>query len=153
VAALPDPNVALIEGDLREITREAIRAAAGLPDDGAFDVILSDMAPYTSGEHLRDHHRSVRLCEAVLDRVPDLLKPGGHVVMKVFEGTAYPDLLARLRRMFRTVKGFKPKASRDTSTEIYVIAHGFRGRDTTAPTEDAAPERALPPRKPSTGWS
>ena len=61
--------------------------------------------------------------------------------------------LARLRRMFRTVKGFKPKASRDTSTEIYVIAHGFRGRDTTAPTEDAAPERALPPRKPSTGWS
>jgi len=56
-----------------------------------------------------------------------LLKSGGALVMKVFEGEAYPDLLKRSRLLFRGVKGFKPKATRDVSREMYVIGTGYRG--------------------------
>jgi 23S rRNA (uridine2552-2'-O)-methyltransferase len=66
----------------------------------------------------------VRLVHALLDRVPGLLAPGGALVAKVFEGEAYPDLLARVKELFETVKGFKPKASRDESREMFIVAKG-----------------------------
>lgn len=95
-------------------------------DRARFNVILSDMAPSTSGD-LSDHFRSVELCDRVLELAPSVLKPGGSLCMKVFEGEAYPDLLRRTQALFRGVKGFKPKATRDVSREMYVIATGFKG--------------------------
>jgi 23S rRNA (uridine2552-2'-O)-methyltransferase len=117
-----EKNISLLQGDLTETAAEQLRDGGKL-----FDVVLSDMAPNTTGDRLVDHHGSVRLCDAVLERCVDVLKPGGILVMKVFEGEAYPDLLQRTRDRFAKVKGFKPKASRDSSTEMYVIAEGFKG--------------------------
>ena len=68
--------------------------------------------------------------------------------MKVFEGEAYPDLLTRTRELFESVKGYKPKASRAISREMYIIAHGFRGPGVEQRPDTAIPER----RRPSPGW-
>ncbi|MEC9372968.1 MAG: RlmE family RNA methyltransferase, partial [Planctomycetota bacterium] len=91
-----------------------------------FDVVISDMAPNTSGAGSSDHFLSVRLCDRVLEMLPRVLKGGGKCAMKVFEGEAYKDLLDRTGEMFAEVKGFKPKASRDVSREMYIVAAGFR---------------------------
>ncbi len=136
-----EPNVRMIEGDLTAARPEELRG--GLE---AFDVILSDMAPSTTGDRTIDHHGSVRLCEAVLDRCSDVLRPGGKAVMKVLEGEAYPQLLARTKAMFEKVKGFKPKASRGESTEIYIIAEGFNAQNA-----QSLPKLPNVPPKP-TGW-
>ncbi len=121
------PCVRTIVGDINELTPEALKTAAeGSP--APFDTVLSDMAPSTSGGGggSSDHFLSVRLCDRVLDLAPAVLRPAGNLVMKVFEGEAYPDLLKRTAHMFLSAKGFKPKASRDVSREMYVIATHFR---------------------------
>ncbi len=118
-----------------------------------FDVILSDMAPSTEGGGggITDHFRSVELCRRVLEILPKVLRPGGHVVMKVFEGEAYPDLVRDAGRLFKEAKGFKPQASRDVSREMFVIAIGYE------PAMKAMPRRANPaiakaPPAPIAGW-
>ena len=112
-----------------------------------YDAVLSDMAPNTSGAG--DHFRSVRLCEAILERLPGLLRPGGSLVYKVFEGEQYPDLLARTGAMFARCKGLKPRATREVSTEIYVVAGGYEPalRHTSRPGGIAPP-----PPGPGRGW-
>lgn len=120
-----DARVHLIEGDLTKTPGSELLSFLG--EGRKFDVVLSDMAPSTTGERTLDHFGSIRLCEAVLDRVPEVLRQGGKVVMKALEGEAYPDLLARCKEMFETAKGFKPKASRSESTEMFVIAEGYKG--------------------------
>lgn len=145
-----EPYVHIVEGDIREI--DPAEFLAFLPGSKThFDVILSDMAPYTTGERTRDHHRSARLCGDVLDRCPDLLRPGGNVVMKVLEGETYPDLLTRTGACFDKVKGFKPKASRSVSTEMYIVAHGFISRSDVDPVDRA--DVFTPPPRPPSGWS
>ena len=143
------PNVTLLEADLREIELESIGGTM-------FDVVLSDMAPDTTGDHFGDHHRSIRLCNELLDRAHIWLRPGGNLVMKVFEGEAYRDLLDRAGAMFSKAKGFKPVASRGESVEMFVICAGQlsaaeRDQDGGGPTEA---EQIAPPRpKPGPGWS
>ena len=121
---------------------------------GRFDVILSDMAPATTGARPVDHNASVSLCDGLLNRCNELLAEDGNLVMKVFEGEEYAQLLVRTRTLFDKVKGFVPKASRAQSTEIYIVCKGFLGRDAS---ENDMRERtkdfdALPRRKPSRGW-
>lgn len=143
-------HVAVLHGDLFGAAAEDLLAAAG-PDVPAFDVVLSDMAPSTTGDRTIDHHGSMRLCHAVLDRCRDVLRDGGDGVMKAFEGEAYPELVARCRTCFDSVKGYKPKASRAISTEMYIVCRGYRGA-----ASDPAPEEqagvAPPPPKPAAGW-
>lgn len=139
-----EPNVRIMQGDVTSIP--AATLLEGLPHK-LFDVILSDMAPDTTGDPFGDHHRSVRLCEALLDRCPELLRPRGNLVMKVFEGGSYPELLQRFRSLFRYAKGFKPKASRNESVEMYLVGHGY-----LAVEEKHERDPSLPPRKPSKGW-
>ncbi len=154
----PIKNVSLIEGDFCDEPVESL-----LPTDVShgdrrlFDVVLSDMAPSTTGDRNIDHHQSIRLCHSVLDRCSDLLAPGrgsggGSVVMKVLEGEAYPELLARVRRLFDSAKGFKPKASRAISTEIFLIGQGYRGPDEETRPSEAGDAHAPGKRKPSPGW-
>lgn len=121
------PNAVTIEGDAVKID-PADLLAAGVVKPSRYDCVLSDMAPSTTGGAggLGDHFQSIRLCEAVLAIVPNVLLPGGNLAMKVFEGEAYKDLLDTTGTMFEKVKGFKPAASRDASREIYIVAHGFR---------------------------
>ncbi len=116
-----EPNVHVIQGDLTEIDPGALLGESGR----LFDCVLSDMAPPTTGHG--DHFRSVHLCEAILDRLPLLLRPGGSLAMKVFEGEAYPDLVRLTASMFKEAKGFKPRASRMVSSETYIVGKGFMG--------------------------
>lgn len=147
------PNIRTLEGDVSTVDPSVLLQATG-DSSRLFDVILSDMAPNTSGDPSGDHHRSVRLCEAVLDRAERLLRPGGNLVMKVFEGEAYPDLLKRAGSMFESAKGFKPKASRSESAEMYIIASEFQPRAAKRDCDqDESLSRPLPGQKPSPGWS
>jgi 23S rRNA (uridine2552-2'-O)-methyltransferase len=93
------------------------------------DVVLSDMAPSTTGHAATDHLRTVALAEAALLVAERLLKPGGAFVAKVFQGGAEGALLAQLKRNFVEVRHAKPPASRAQSPETYVVAKGFRGRE------------------------
>jgi hypothetical protein len=85
----------------------------------------------------------------MLDRLPFLLRTGGHAAMKVYEGADYPALLARAKALFDEARGFKPKASRAESVEMFVVCRGYRG-----PKREDSPERdpSLPTRAPSKGW-
>jgi 23S rRNA (uridine2552-2'-O)-methyltransferase len=92
------------------------------------DVVLSDMAPSTTGHAATDHLRIVALAEAAFSVAADLLKPGGSFVVKVFQGGAEGTLLAELKRSFTELRHAKPPASRAQSAETYVVAKGFGGR-------------------------
>jgi len=110
-----------------------------------FDVILSDMAPNTTGTRTIDHHGSVHLCNTALNLATSLLKPHGNVVMKVFEGEVYPELLERCSTMFEQAKGFKPKASRAISTEMFIVCLDR--------FEEVATKISLATTPPTSGWS
>ena len=115
-------NSVTMLADVNEVTPEALLEHT---NGERFDAIISDMAPNTSGHG--DHFRSVRLCERALDLAEDVLRKGGNLTMKVFEGEQYPDLLQETSRRFENCKGFKPKSSRDVSREMFIVAAGFRG--------------------------
>lgn len=115
------PTVTAIQGDIYKTAAPVLTGPAG----GLFDAVLSDMAQDTSGHG--DHFLSVRLCRRALELLPSLLKPGGNLAMKVFEGEQYPSLLKETAALFRDAKGFKPKASREVSKEMYIVAHGYKG--------------------------
>jgi len=91
------------------------------------DVVLSDLAPETTGHRQTDHLRIVHLAELAHDFARETLAPDGIFLAKVFQGGAEGELLTALRRDFRSVKHVKPPASRQQSPETYVLATGFRG--------------------------
>jgi 23S rRNA (uridine2552-2'-O)-methyltransferase len=95
---------------------------------GPPDVILSDMAPNTTGHRQTDHLRIVGLIETAMDFALDVLAPGGAFVTKAFQGGETGPLLARLKQNFVQVRHIKPKASRAESSELYLLATGFKGR-------------------------
>jgi len=94
---------------------------------GKVDLVLSDMAPNTTGHGATDHLRIVALAELALDFARHVLAPGGGFVAKVFQGGAERTMLAALKRNFAAVRHAKPPASRKESSELYVVATGFRG--------------------------
>ncbi|MEQ8248420.1 MAG: RlmE family RNA methyltransferase [Alphaproteobacteria bacterium] len=93
------------------------------------DVVASDMAAPSTGHPQTDHLRIMALCEAALDLARYFLAPGGAFVAKVLQGGAENALLDQMKRDFRVVKHFKPKASRSGSAEMYVVATGYRGAE------------------------
>ena len=95
---------------------------------GEVDVVLSDMAPNTTGHRQTDHVRIMALAELAADFARVVLAPGGAFLCKVLQGGAEPALLAQLKRDFTVVKHVKPAASRADSAELYLLATGFRGR-------------------------
>lgn len=94
---------------------------------GEADVVISDMSPNISGSYTTDHARSIYLCEAALAFAHRVLRPGGNFVVKVFEGDLFPGFLAKVRADFHVVHAFAPAASRDASSEVFVVGKGFRG--------------------------
>ena len=113
---------------LEEGADDAVKVALG----GGADVVLSDMAAPSSGHRATDHLRIVALCEAAAHFSFDVLAPGGTFVAKVLQGGAENQLLALLKRRFRSVAHVKPPASRKDSAEMYVVASGFRAEETDA---------------------
>ncbi|MCP5080565.1 MAG: RlmE family RNA methyltransferase [Alphaproteobacteria bacterium] len=94
---------------------------------GPADVVMSDMAAHASGHRKTDHLKIIALCEVALDFACDVLKPGGVFVAKVLQGGTEHELLAIMRKSFRSVAHLKPDASRSDSAELYVLAKDFRG--------------------------
>lgn len=90
------------------------------------DVVLSDMAPNTTGHAVTDHLRIMGLLEEAYHFAREILKSGGAFVAKVFQGGSERELLALMKKDFALVKHAKPKASRTDSSEMYVVAMGFR---------------------------
>jgi 23S rRNA (uridine2552-2'-O)-methyltransferase len=119
--ALPDARI--VVGDVMTIDPAELRGE--LP---AFDVVLSDMAPDTSGIRNLDQARSEALFERALELAVALLAPGGHFVGKLFQGPDFKRLTEAVRARFTLAKTAKPAGSRQISIEQYVIGKGFRGR-------------------------
>lgn len=121
----PIPNVTILmhdfaQDDAPELLMEALSGRRP-------QVVLSDLAPETTGHRATDHLRIVALVELALDFAQKTLAPGGTFLAKVFQGGADSELLALMRRDFASVKHVKPPASRSESPETYVLATGFRG--------------------------
>lgn len=95
--------------------------------DGLVDVVLSDMAPNTTGHKQTDHLRIMAVVEAGYYFALEVLKPDGVYVAKVLQGGAQNTLLAEMKKHFKTIKHIKPPASRKESAEQYLVAIGFKG--------------------------
>ena len=91
------------------------------------DVVMSDMAANTTGMHSIDHLRIMNLLELAYDFACQVLNPGGVFVAKIFQGGTENEFLAQIKRDFSVVKHAKPDASRKDSSEMYVVATGFKG--------------------------
>jgi 23S rRNA (uridine2552-2'-O)-methyltransferase len=110
-----------------DIHDPAVSAAIKAELGDLADIVLSDMAPSTTGHAKTDHLRIVALAEAAFSVASEILRPGGAFIAKVFQGGAESGLLAQLKQAFAEVRHAKPPASRAESAETYVIAKGFRG--------------------------
>ncbi len=123
----PIEGVTIIKGDIRAPENQA--KIIELAPNG-LDLILSDMAPDTTGVHYADTENSALLVHLALDMAEKLLKPGGNFVAKVFEGVEYQQLLQRTRKLFGFAKSFNPKASLARSREIFMVAQDFKPQST-----------------------
>jgi len=118
------PGVEFVQGDFRE--PEVFDKVLGLLPARQVDVLLSDMAPNLSGVDAIDQPRSLHLAELAVEMAEGVLKPGGHALIKVFQGSGFTELLQSVRRRFGRVKLIKPEASRSRSPEMYLLAMQFR---------------------------
>jgi len=107
-------------GSVFDVSDEDILEALGGPPD----LVMSDMAPRTSGNRFTDHVRQMELAEQAHVLAARLLAPGGHFIAKVFEGEEAPDFVSRVRLGFGKTKRVKPKATRKESVEFFVVAMG-----------------------------
>ena len=98
---------------------------------GPPDAVLSDMAPNTVGHRRTDHLRIMGLIEAAADFAIAVLRPGGAFVAKAFQGGETSLVMALLKQNLADVKNFKPQASRADSSEVFLVATGFKGRNPT----------------------
>lgn len=128
LACEPIEGVAILEMDfMDDAAPDRLKAMLG----GPADLVLSDMAANTVGHRATDHLRIIALVEAAAYFAVEVLAPGGAFLAKVFQGGTEGDVLTLLKRDFAVVKHLKPAASRAGSSEMYVLATGFRGRKET----------------------
>src|SRR5580698_4811277 len=119
---IPVAGAEFIEGDFMD---EGMEARLTEMLGGKADLVLSDMAPNTTGHVATDHIRIMALADTALAFATEILIPGGAFVAKLFQGGAERDMLNTLKLRFRTVRHAKPPASRKDSKEMYVVATGF----------------------------
>jgi 23S rRNA (uridine2552-2'-O)-methyltransferase len=120
---IPVAGAQFIEGDF---AAEGMDARLQEMLGGQADLVLSDMAPNTTGHVATDHIRIMALADMALAFAGEVLRPGGAFVAKLFQGGAEREMLNTLKLRFRTVRHAKPPASRKDSKEMYVVATGFR---------------------------
>lgn len=118
-------DIIFIQGDF---TEEAIlQQLLDVLDGQKVDVVLSDMSPNLSGQKMIDQPRIAYLLDIALDCVDKILKPGGSLLAKFFQGEGIDDIMLTMKRRFKVFKTRKPKASRPKSREIYLLGRGFLG--------------------------
>lgn len=123
---IPISGITFLQGDMTdEISLEEIINSL---DGKKADVVLSDMSPDISGNYSVDHARSIYLCEQALMTANQILKPGGHFICKAFNGEYLQDFIKMTKEKYKKVYQYIPKASRKTSSEIYIIAKFLQNR-------------------------
>jgi len=124
------PGVHFFVGDFmtQEAPQKIIELLKTIPHNknGLSDVVMSDMAANTTGDHYTDHMRIIALLEEALQLAQQILKDGGSFVGKIFQGGSSDEILKQLRQNFSVVKYFKPDSSRKDSSETYLVATGFK---------------------------
>lgn len=116
-------DVEFVQGDF---TEEAVfNQLLDLVGDKKADLVISDMAPNMSGMQAVDQPRSMYLAELALDMAREVLRPGGAIVFKVFQGEGFDQLLGEMRSDFGKVVTRKPSSSRSRSREVYLVAKSF----------------------------
>ena len=120
----PIEGVHYIQGDFREeaVLAQLEEAMGG----GKADVVVSDMAPNLSGHVATDGARVAVLIEMAVDFAINNMKPEGALVVKLFHGSGYNELVDLFKQTFKVVKPIKPKASRDRSAEIFLVGMGLK---------------------------
>ena len=118
-------NVRLVTGDIAD---PDVRTALDRELDGPADVVLSDLAPKLTGIRDTDQARAEELALQAQQIAHDLLRPGGSFLCKVFMGPGYEGIVSRVRQHFDTTATRRPDATRKGSSELYLVARGFRGR-------------------------
>lgn len=121
----PIAGVEFIQGDFREdqVLCALEQRLGGTP----VDLVISDMAPNISGVAAIDQARCSLLCELALDFARRHLRPGGDLLVKAFHGAGFEELRTTMREVFAQVQVRKPKASRDRSSEVYLLGRGKKG--------------------------
>lgn len=120
---LPEKNISFIRGDIREErTRQLLLTELGRK----VDLIVSDMAPNLSGIRFQDHYNSYELAEQAFKLCRHVLRENGDFVVKIFPGEELEQFKENLKGSFAQVKVFSPDATRKGSSEVYLIAKGFR---------------------------
>ncbi len=121
---LPAKNVVLIQGDITAPNVQSmIREALG----GEADVVTSDLSPNLTGIGFQDHLRSCELTRTALAVARELVRPGGVFLAKIFQGEDLESVVTELKGEFERTRRVVPRASRKASSEIYLLAQGFRG--------------------------
>lgn len=122
----PIRGVEFIQGDFTDA--EVLATLEKTLDNTPVDLVISDMAPNMSGIELVDQARAMHLGELALDFALDWLKPGGNFLVKLFIGSGFDDYVKAMREHFDKVATRKPKASRDRSSEVYLLGLGCKGK-------------------------
>ena len=122
----PVEGAIFLQGDFRE--PQMLRQLAEVMDGRLADVVVSDMAPNLSGIESADASRMSHLVELALEFSQSHMKPHGALVVKVFHGSGYSQLVKLFKESFLTVKPIKPKASRDKSSETFLVGLGLKSR-------------------------
>ncbi len=120
----PLPRVCFVQGDFRE--EEPLQALEAALGGQSLNLVLSDMAPNTSGITAVDQPKAMYLAELALEFARNHLKPGGTLLVKTFQGAGFDAFLRELRESFSRVVSRKPRASRPESREVYLVASGCK---------------------------
>lgn len=113
------PNAQFIQADLRDLNLEQVFIDYGFPPP--FDLVISDMAPKTTGIRMTDQARSFELCELALDVARRFLKPGGHFICKLFHSDDFKTLKTEIQKEYSKFEAIKPDSTRKISKEIFLI--------------------------------
>lgn len=120
-------NALFIAADMRDLDLEKTMRENGIIPP--FDVVMSDMAPKTTGFRLKDQMMSLELCELALQTAERYLKPGGTFICKMFHSDEFEGYRDQLRHRFKKVENIRPKSTRKESKEIFFIATGYEPKD------------------------
>ena len=123
----PFSGVTFVQADFREDA--GLKALETALAGSKVDLVVSDLAPNLSGVETADQARSVHLGELALEFAIQWMQPGGNLVVKAFQGEGFPELQKQLQQHFEKVYARKPKASRDRSREVYLVAKGLKSRE------------------------
>lgn len=124
------PNARFIQEDMRKADLAKIMAEAGIAPP--FDIVMSDMAPKTTGIRITDQARSLELCVLALETAEKYLKPGGHFIAKLFHSEDFETYRETLRERFEKVEVLRPKSTRKESKEIFLIGLRYKKSEAKA---------------------